>query len=157
MTRNILAVLFFVLTIYSFAGGTLLGIVNYPTWRNFNAAEFPAIHQAVDRTINIFYVPFVLLSVLANILLIWIRPPAMSKLWVAVAAGLNVFIWVVSVTLAIPIQMQLDHAKSGELIDKLIMVHFYLRVVPGLLLMLVCAFLLYQLAKAASTQAPRGT
>jgi len=38
-TRDILAVLFFVLTIYSFAGGTLLGIVNYPTWnKTYHAA-----------------------------------------------------------------------------------------------------------------------
>jgi len=56
--RDVLAVLFFVLTIYSFAGGTLLGAVNYPTWRSLNPAEFPRLHQAVNRPITLFYVPF---------------------------------------------------------------------------------------------------
>jgi hypothetical protein len=149
-TRDILAVLFFVLTIYSFAGGTLLGIVNYPTWRSFGATEFPAIHQAVNTSITIFYVPFFFLCVLINILLIWFHPPAMSTVWVGVTAALNLFIWIVTVTLAIPIHKQLDHAKSVELIDKLIFYHVYLRVIPGLALMLVTGVLLYQVVRASS-------
>ena len=60
--RDILAVLSFVLTIYSFTGGTLLGIVNYPRWRSFNPTDFPAIHQAVNKQITIFYVPFFFLG-----------------------------------------------------------------------------------------------
>jgi phosphate starvation-inducible membrane PsiE len=149
-TRNILAVLFFVLTIYSFAGGTLLGIVNYPTWRSFNATEFPAVHQAVNKPITVFFVPFFSLCVLVNILLIWFHPPAMSTLWVGVTAALNLFIWTVTVTLAIPIHKQLDHAKSVELIDKLIVYHLYLRVIPGLMLMLITGVLLYQVVRASS-------
>jgi phosphate starvation-inducible membrane PsiE len=147
---DILAALFFVLTIYSFAGGTLLGIVNYPTWRSFNATEFPAIHQAVNRPITIFFVPFFSLCVLVNILLIWFHPPAMSTLWVGVAAALNLFIWIVTVTLAIPIHKQLDHAKSVELIDKLVIYHVYLRVIPGLILMLITGVMLYQVVRASS-------
>jgi phosphate starvation-inducible membrane PsiE len=149
-TRDILAVLFFVLTIYSFAGGTLLGIVNYPTWRSFNATEFPAIHHAVNKPIMIFFVPFFSLCVLVNILLIWFHPPAMSTLWVGVTAALNLFIWIVTVTLAIPIHKQLDDAKSVELIDKLIIYHVYLRVIPGLILMLITGVMLYQVVRASS-------
>jgi len=92
-TRDILAVLFFVLTIYSFAGGTLLGIVNYPTWRSFNATEFPAVHQAVNKPITVFFVPFFSLCVLVNILLIWFHPPAMSTLWVGVGYRGSEFVY----------------------------------------------------------------
>jgi hypothetical protein len=147
--RDILAVLFFVLTIYSFAGGTLLGVVNYPTWRSLNAPEFPGLHQAVNKSITIYYVPFFSLCVLLNILLVWFHPPAMSTAWVAIAATLNLFIWIVTVTLAIPIHKQLDHAKSVTLIDKLIFYHVYLRIIPGLILMLITGVLLYQVVRAS--------
>ena len=60
-----------------------------------------------------------------NILLVWFHPPAMSTVWVAVAAILNLFIWIVTVTLAIPSHKQLDHNKSVELIDKLIFYHVF--------------------------------
>lgn len=147
--RDVLAVLFFVLTIYSFAGGTLLGVVNYPTWRSLNPAEFPALHQVVNHSIDIYYVPFFVLCVLVNILLIWFHPPAMSTAGVVIAAALNLSIWIVTVTLAIPIHQQLDHAKSVQLIDSLIFYHVYLRVIPGLVLILITAGLLYQVVKSS--------
>ena len=148
--RDFLAVLFFVLTIYSFAGGTLLGVVNYPSWRSVNPSDFPVLHQMVNSSISIFYVPFFFLCVLVNIVLIWFHPRAMSTVWVAVAATLNLFIWIVTVTLAIPIHKQLNHAKSIELIDRLIFYHVYLRVVPGLVLVLISGALLYQVIRRSS-------
>lgn len=90
------------------------------------------------------------LCVVLNILLVWLHPPAMSTAWVAVAAILNLFIWIVTVTLAAPIHKQLDHNKSVELIDKLIFYHVYLRVVPGLILVLVTGILLYQLVRVSN-------
>jgi hypothetical protein len=74
----------------------------------------------------------------------------MSTVWVAVAATLNLFIWIVTVTLAIPIHKQLDHAKSIELIDRLIFYHVYLRVIPGLVLVLISGILLYQVIRRSS-------
>jgi phosphate starvation-inducible membrane PsiE len=74
----------------------------------------------------------------------------MSTLWVGVTAALNLFIWIVTVTLAIPIHKQLDDAKSVELIDKLIIYHVYLRVIPGLILMLITGVMLYQVVRASS-------
>jgi len=73
----------------------------------------------------------------------------MSTAWVAIAATLNLFIWIVTVTLAIPIHKQLDHAKSITLIDKLIFYHVYLRIIPGLILMLITGVLLYQVVRAS--------
>src|SRR5215469_11581432 len=76
---DVLAVLFFVLIIFSFAGGTLLGAVNYPTWRSLNPAEFPRLHQAVNRPITLFYVPFFFLC----------AAPLLSKLRILEVSGAN--------------------------------------------------------------------
>jgi phosphate starvation-inducible membrane PsiE len=69
---------------------------------------------------------------------------------VVIAAVLNLFIWVITTTLAIPIQKQLDQAKSTELIGRLVKVHLYLRLIPGSLNMIVTALMMYQVLGAAS-------
>jgi nitrogen fixation/metabolism regulation signal transduction histidine kinase len=69
---------------------------------------------------------------------------------VVIAAVLNLFIWVITATLAIPIQKQLDQAKSTELIGRLVGVIRYLRVIPGFLVMIVTALMMYQVLGAAS-------
>jgi nitrogen fixation/metabolism regulation signal transduction histidine kinase len=69
---------------------------------------------------------------------------------VAIAAVLNLFIWVITMTLAIPIQKQLDQVKSTELIDRLVGVIRYLRIIPGSLVMIVTALMMYQVLGAAS-------
>ncbi len=148
--RNIVAALFFTLSIYSFAGGALLGLVNYPTWKLLNPAEFPAFHQAVDKPIGIFFIPFYFLFIVVSVVLIWFHPPAMSRSWIVVSAVLNLFIWIVTVTMAIPIHKQLDHGYSAALIDRLVMVHVYLRVIPGVFATFVAVILLYQVLRAAS-------
>jgi nitrogen fixation/metabolism regulation signal transduction histidine kinase len=61
-----------------------------------------------------------------------------------ITAVLNLFIWIITAALAIPIHKQLDGAKSVELIDKLAAVHLYLRVFPGLIVMIVSAVMMYQ-------------
>ena len=68
---------------------------------------------------------------------------------VAIAAVLSLFIWVFTATLAIPIHKQLDQAKSTELIDRLVKVHLYLRLIPGSLVMIVTALMMYQVLGAA--------
>ena len=63
---------------------------------------------------------------------------------VVIAAVLNLLIWIITAGLAIPIHKQLDQAKSAELIDRLVAVHVYLRLIPGLILMVVLAAMMYQ-------------
>jgi len=69
---------------------------------------------------------------------------------VVIAAVLNLFIWVFTATLAVPIHNQLDQAKSTELIGRLVKVHLYLRPIPGSLVMIVAALMMYQVLGAAS-------
>jgi phosphate starvation-inducible membrane PsiE len=82
--------------------------------------------------------------------MIWFHPPAISTMLVVIAAVLNLFIWVITTTLAIPIQKQLDQVKSTELIGRLVKVHLYLRLIPGSLNMIVTALIMYQVLLAAS-------
>lgn len=143
-TRELLTIVYFFLTIYSFSGGAVQGIANYSSWKLIGAEEFPTVHKYVNRRIFLVYVPFFLLTVLINIVLIWFHPPAISTTLVIIAAVLNLFIWIITATMAIPIHKQLDRAKSNELIDRLVAVHVYLRLIPGLILMVVSAAMMHQ-------------
>lgn len=98
--RNVLTIVYFVLTIYSFSGGLVHGVANYSSWKLISAQDFPVVHRYVDKRILAVYVPFFFLSVAVNILLIWFHPPAISTMLVVIAAVLNVFIWVVTATLS---------------------------------------------------------
>ncbi len=70
---------------------------------------------------------------------------------VVIAAALNLFIWVLTATLAIPIHKQLDQAKSTDLIDRLVKVHLYLRLIPGSLVMIVTPLMMYQVLISAAS------
>src|SRR5215467_1516698 len=130
--RQLLTILYFFLTIYSFSGGTVHGIANYLAWKLIGAEDFPAVHKYINHRIFLVYVPLFLLSVLINIPLIWFHHPAVSTRLVVIAAVLNLFIWIITATMALPIHKQLDRAKSAELIDRLLAVHVYLRLIPAL-------------------------
>jgi hypothetical protein len=147
--RECLTISYFFLTIYSFSGGAVQGIANYSAWKFIGAEEFPVVHQRISRRILLVYVPLFFLSVLVNIVLIWFHHPAVPTTLVVIAAVLNVSIWVVTATLAIPIHKQLDRTKSAELIDKLAAVHLYLRVIPGMIVMIITAAMMYQTFRAA--------
>jgi hypothetical protein len=111
--------------------------------------EFPAVHRCVNRRIFLVYVPFFFLTVLVNIVLIWFHHPAVSTTLVVIAAVLNLLIWIISATLAIPIHKQLDRAKSAELIGSLVAVHLYLRLIPGMIVMIVTAAMMVQAFRVA--------
>ena len=100
---------------------------------------------------QIIYVPFVVLSVLVNIIVIWFHHPAMSTALVVIAAAFHLFIIGVTGTLIVPIHKQLDQAKSPELIDRLVMYHVYLRAIPGMIVMVVTIMMLCQVVRAASS------
>jgi hypothetical protein len=147
--RELLTVLWFFLTIYSFGGGAVHGIANYSAWKFIGPEDFPAVHQYISRRIFLVYVPFFFLSVVVNIVLIWFHHPAVSTTLVVVAAVLNLFIWIVTATLAIPIHKQLDRARSAELVDRLVAIHLYLRLIPGVILMIVTAAMMHQMFRMA--------
>lgn len=148
--KNILTVAYFALAFYTFSAGTIQGLANYPAWKSIGAAEFPAVLQTTGAYIVPLFVPFAFLIVPVSILMIWFRNPAMSRNLVIIAALLNLFIFIVTATLALPIQAQLVKTKSVELIDRLIFYHTYFRAIPGLLATFINCILLYQILRKAS-------
>ena len=77
--------------------------------------------------------------------MIWLRPPVIRKELVVLVALLNLAIFIVTITLAIPIQNQFDQQKSVALVEQLVWYHVYLRTLPGIVVLLAIAAMLYQL------------
>lgn len=147
--KRILTAVYLVLNIYVFCVGTLQGLLNYQAWTLVGEAEFPALHQAISqRTLSLF-LPFFLLSLPLNFVMIWLRHPAISKGLVVLVALLNLAIFIVTITLMIPIQDQLDQHKSGALIEQLVWYHLYLRTLPGTVVLLATCTMLYQIIRKA--------
>jgi len=148
--RNIVTVAYFVLAIYGFGGGVMSGVVYYPSWKLVSAEDLPAVHKYVVSHFTYYFLPFVFLLVLVNILLIWFHHPAMSTPLIVITAALHLFILVVSLTLFLPIHNQLDKAKSVELIDRLIAYDRYFRDFPGCIIMAATIIMLYQVVRVSS-------
>jgi hypothetical protein len=147
--KQILTVVYLTLNIYVFCVGTLQGLLNYQAWTLIGDTEFPKLHQAVSqRTLSLF-LPFSLLSLPLNFIMIWLRHPAISRGLVVLVALLNLAIFVVTITLMIPIQDQLDQQKSVILIEQLVRYHLYLRTLPGTVVLLTICTMLYQIVAKA--------
>ncbi|MGV3756450.1 MAG: hypothetical protein ACO1QS_13800 [Verrucomicrobiota bacterium] len=129
------------------------GVMNYPAWKLIGAAEFPAFHQSVDSRIFLFYVPIFFLSVPISILMLWFGHPAISRRLLFPMALINLFIFIITVAVAIPIQSQLAEVQSIELIDRLIFFDRYFRNLPGLLGLFLTAAMLHQILRRATANA----
>jgi hypothetical protein len=81
--------------------------------------------------------------------MIWLRHPAISRGLVVLVALLNLAIFIVTITLMIPIQDQLDQHKSVVLIEQLVQYHLYLRTLPGTVVLLAIGTMLYQIVGKA--------
>jgi hypothetical protein len=63
--------------------------------------------------------------------MLWSRPAAIPAWAVWAAIGVQVVVWVSTVTIQVPIQIELsDHGISNELIERLIETNFWLRRIP---------------------------
>ncbi len=145
--KNTLTILYLMFNVYAFGGGIMQGVMNYPAWKIIGPTEFPAFHQSIDSRIFLFFVPIFFLSVPISILMIWFGHPAISRRLLLATALINLFIFLVTVTLAIPIQSQLAETKSVELIDRLIFYDRYLRNIPGLFGMILNFAMLHQILR----------
>ena len=112
----------FALTFYCLGASYVEGFVNYRTWGLIGTDEFIAYHQALSPLIiRTMVVPIAIKSVLV-ILLLWLRPTFIPRWAVFVAAVFEILVWVSTLTIQIPIQMQLSEGGvSQALLDKLIL------------------------------------
>ncbi len=122
----------FALVFYNLGASFIESFVNYPTWRLIGANEFRAYHQAVGPLYIIYAVAPGVLATVLTLLLLYFRPAAIPIWAILLAIGLQLIMWVSSVSIQIPIQMRLDkEGLSLPLINRLIVTNFWLRRVPS--------------------------
>jgi len=121
----------FALVFYGTGAAFIESFVNYSSWHLIGAHEFIAYHRSIAPRVLTFLVAPLLLGTAFTILMLWSRPPAIPAwaVWAAIAA--QAIVWVSTVTIQVPIQLQLSaHGLSVALIERLIETNFWLRRIP---------------------------
>lgn len=121
----------FALVCYGTGAAIIESFVNYPSWRLIGPDEFVAYHQFISPRVLALLVAPLLLGTAFTTLMLWSRPAAIPAWAVRVALAAQAVTWVSTVTIQVPIQIQLSRTgASGELIDRLIATNFWLRRIP---------------------------
>ena len=139
--------IYILLSFYVFGGGIVNSLVSYRTWRWVGAAEFPKFHQVDSKLIIPLFVIFFFLTFIPQILLFWFRPAVVPKWMVWLALLLNLVTLISTITIQIPIQIQLDKSFSLELIEKLMSTDMIYRRIPMFLLAIINFSMLYMVVK----------
>ena len=155
-TKNKISTIVFsvyiLLSFYVFGGGIVNSLVAYRTWRAVGANEFPEFHQIDSALIIPLFVIFFFLSFIPQILMFWFRPMIISRWLVWSALFFNLITLVSTITIQIPIQVELDKRLSLELIEKLISTDFIYRRIPMLLLAIINFIMLYKVVKHSNNK-----
>jgi hypothetical protein len=124
----------FALVFYGMGASFVESFVNYPTWRLIGANEFRAYHQALSPLVIGYMVIPMLITTLLTVLLLWFRPTPLPQWAIRLAVVLQLIVWVSTVAIQLPIQMQLSRdGLSLPLIDRLIFTNWWLRKVPQII------------------------
>ncbi len=143
---------YILLSFYVFGGGIVNSLVAYRTWRAVGPNEFPEFHH-IDSTLIIpLFVIFFFLSFIPQILLFWFRPMVIPKWLVWLALLFNFITLASTITIQIPIQVELDKKFSLELIERLISTDFLYRRIPMLLQAAVNFIMLYKVVKHSTNK-----
>ena len=143
---------YILLAFYVFGGGIVNSLVAYRTWRAVGANEFPEFHHIDSSLIIPLFVVFFFLSFIPQILLFWFRPMVISRWLVWLALLFNLITLVSTITIQIPIQVELDKKFSLELINRLISTDFIYRRIPMLLMAIINFIMLYKVVKYSSNR-----
>ena len=138
---------YILLSFYVFGGGIVNSLVAYRTWRAVGANEFPKFHEIDSSLIIPLFVVFFFLSFIPQILLFWFRPMVIPRWLVWLALFFNVITLVSTITIQIPIQVELGKKFSLELIERLISTDFIYRRIPMLLLAIINFIMLYKVVR----------
>ena len=143
---------YILLAFYVFGGGMVDSLVVFRTWRWIGPDEFPKFHQSDNAHIIPVFVIFFFLSFIPQVLLFWFRPMIIPKWMVWLALFFNMIMLISSITIQIPIQIELDKRFSLELIERLISTDFAFRVIPMLLLAVTNFAMLYKVVKYSNNR-----
>ena len=136
---------FIALTFYGLGAGFLESFVNYPLWYVLGETDrWVAYHQALGpRVVVVLAMPALLLSLIANALLLVRRPTAVPGWTVVATLSLLVVATVSTVAIQIPIQAALGVAYDPAALDRLISSSLWLRDVPGGVRAAIAAYMLH--------------
>lgn len=143
----------FALVCYGTGAAFIESFVNYASWHLVGAGEFVAYHRFISPRVVMFLVTPLALGTAFTALMLWSRPASIPAwaVWVALVA--QAVVWVSTVTIQVPIQLQLSaHGLSVELVERLITTNFWLRRIPYA----VCAGLFLWMAAQAMGGAHSG-
>jgi len=116
---------------YGMGASFVESFINYPTWKLIGPNEFLTYHHTAGPLIIGYLVAPAVFGTLLTSLLLWFRPRPIPAWVLWVALGLQVVVWISTITIQIPIQIQLsDTGLSIPAIDKLIVTNFWFRRVP---------------------------
>lgn len=105
----------FALVFYGTGAAFIESFVNYLSWHLIGADEFIAYHQFISPRVLTFLVAPLLLGTAFTILMLWSRPATIPAWAVWVAIGMQAVVWVSTVTIQVPIQLQLsEHGVTGH-------------------------------------------
>ena len=141
---------YILLAFYAFGGSMVNSLVAYPTWRWVGANEFPKFHQVDSSLIIPLFVVPTFLTFIPLILLFWFRPKMISKWLIGLALVFKMIAVVSTITIQIPIQIELDKRFSRELIERLISTDMIYRKIPMILLAITNFIMLYKVVKHSS-------
>lgn len=144
---------YILLAFYVLGGGIVNSLVAYKTWRVVGANEFPEFHHIDSSLIIPLFVVFFFLSFVPQILLLWFRPVVISRWLVWLALLFNFIALISTITIQMPIQVELDKKFSLELIERLISTDFIYRRIPMLLMALINFIMLYKVVKHSGKNA----
>ena len=141
----------FALVFYGMGASFVESFVNYPTWRLIGANEFRAYHQTLSPLVIGYMVIPMLITTILTILLLWFRPTPIPRWAIGLAVVLQLIIWVSTVAIQLPIQVQLSRGGlSLPLIERLIFTNWWLRKVPQIINALLFLWLMSLLLRVNS-------
>lgn len=143
--------IYILLSFYVFGGGIVNSLVAYRTWRAVGENEFPKFHQIDSSLIIPLFVLPIFLSYIPQILLLWFRPMIIPKWLVGLGLLFNLIGLISTITIQIPIQIELDTRFSLELIERLISTDMIYRKIPMFLLAITNFIMLYKVVKHSGT------
>ena len=127
---------FYALSFYVFGASLMDSFAMYHTWRFVGPEDFSTMHIESGKRIVLFFVIPTLIMTVFLVLQFWHRHRAVSRKLVWVALICTIIPWLSTAFIQIPIQLQLDHGKNVELLEKLIVTD-WIRVIPSFILVSV--------------------
>ncbi|HEX3102747.1 MAG TPA: hypothetical protein VHQ01_13175 [Pyrinomonadaceae bacterium] len=116
---------------YGMGASFVESFINYPTWKLIGPNEFLTYHHAASPLIIGYLVAPMVFGTFLTSLLLWFRPRPIPAWTLWLALGLQIFVWISTVAIQIPIQIELSSSGlSIPAIDKLLVTNFWFRRIP---------------------------